>query len=95
VDTPDKGGRAMNGWQDILPQLLHDEIPKGWIERKELARQCNIGDTTLRRRLNKMVAEGVMELRYFQITRNGIGHRVAAYRKIAGLTKKGKPSKKV
>lgn len=65
---------ANAAWAAVLEhESAPDEVPEGWLTRRELARRLNTSEATLVRKLRAQVAAGKVLKRQFRINTGSRG----------------------
>jgi len=73
----------MNFWQELAQAKTPEEVPKGWLTTKEIAKEMGKSEQRACVLLRKALEEGKIETRPFKILRSGVVRPIPHYKKKA------------
>lgn len=71
----------MNFWEELAQARIEEEVPKGWLTTKEIAKEMGLGETQAGRIIRQAVADGKVDVRPFKLNRSGVVRPIPHYKK--------------
>lgn len=73
----------MNFWEQLAQARIEEEVPKGWLTMKEIAKEMGKSVERASSLVRKALEEGKIETRPFKVLRSGVVRPIPHYKKKA------------